>query len=1162
MSESDTYTRSIDYNEQQTNEGQVQGANMNIDFDNLANAYNANAARLNEIRRSDSTASVPRLNNTIVALESLGADVLATITLFSDADDPLSLIRGEWVTARDYTPGDIITTTVTATSNADDITIVASDGVNTTTFTTSGTVVDSAEDITVTGTGGNTNQTITTVATAGGVAETGTYICLTSHTSDDFLADLGNDLWFQLAGNSLTGLGADIGAGAAASAAVAAVSAAAALVSENAAAADLVLTNADVVSTGDDVTATNADVVTTGNDVISTNADAVSTSNDVTATNADVVQTNADVVTLTGTASTTSLLIEVASKAFTVTAGLGFQVGDFVLVTSDADEANFMHGQITAYVTTTMTVDVTTIGGAGTLDDWTIRRSGVKGATGATGPAGPGSGDMLASVYDPVGIVEQLIGINAAQTLANKTVQGGLPINLDGDDNITIDGRTNPRTITLGAMRFNHTAGIDGTRAIHIDIESAGFNDTTGIVIRHDLAGSSVVIRPRGIDLQADVSGMTNAHLNFMEFQLAGSLDSSARADAIDVRPGISVIHHHSGTVAAAGKAFTFDDSGASFADVTTAFGSAGTDVQIFVEDDDLIYIGDVAMFTDIEAILAIVAVNPGVKPTFEYSQGSSTWATLPVSDGTNGFRENGTISFAAPGDWATETVNGDAGKFWVRIKRTTNSLGTVPTEDTIKIIAAVEYEWDEDGNINLNNITGKKLIAAPDVDQAITAASDTLPSSASHVEITPDADYIMTSTPSIAAGVDGQILLMHNMHATNTVTLQDNSVLADTDVFLGGAEGTIKPESTMTLHYSADISGWVVTSNPNTASAGAAADLVPIRNVSGGPLDAGDIVYVTGHLGLRATVDLADANDPAKMDAVGAIATAVGNNANGEMITAGYAAGIIDTSTAAINDGVWVDSTTPGGVVFSRPTADKIQQIGTVVRVHASAGLVLMDVGRSNDVPIILPDLTRAITQSASDNSTKLATTAYADAAGGGGMGELITRTAITSDVPSVEFTTGFLEHQQVTFVLESVSQADATVLRKLRLQVSDDGGSTWKTTGYKFTGWFFHTGGSAVVTDTSGIVLGNDTGAIFATEAIGHNGSVTLSNVNNASQKLTAYGGVQSYNDSTNDQGGLVITGRYDTAGAINAVRFLFDTGNINGNPDTFISMYRQVI
>ena len=56
----------------------------------------------------------------------------------------------------------------------------------------------------------------------------------------------------------------------------ASASAAASLVSENAAAADLALTNADVVSTNADVASTNADVISTNADVVSTNADVIS----------------------------------------------------------------------------------------------------------------------------------------------------------------------------------------------------------------------------------------------------------------------------------------------------------------------------------------------------------------------------------------------------------------------------------------------------------------------------------------------------------------------------------------------------------------------------------------------------------------------------------------------------------------------------------------------------------------------------------------------------------------------------------------------------------------------------------------------------------------------------------------------------------------------
>jgi hypothetical protein len=70
--------------------------------------------------------------------------------------------------------------------------------------------------------------------------------------------------------------------------------------------------------------------------------------------------------------STTSLAIEVASKAFTVAASLGYVVGMRVRATSAANAANFMEGTVTSYASTTLTVAVDTIGGTGTLADWTI----------------------------------------------------------------------------------------------------------------------------------------------------------------------------------------------------------------------------------------------------------------------------------------------------------------------------------------------------------------------------------------------------------------------------------------------------------------------------------------------------------------------------------------------------------------------------------------------------------------------------------------------------------------------------------------------------------------------------------------------------------------------------------------------------------------------
>ncbi len=256
------------------------------------------------------------------------------------------------------------------------------------------------------------------------------------------------------------------------------------------------------------------------------------------------------------------------------------------------------------------------------------------------------------------------------------------------------------------------------------------------------------------------------------------------------------------------------------------------------------------------------------------------------------------------------------------------------------------------------SQVAGKSLKLAPEVEQSITAVTDTLSSSGSHLGITPDADYVLTSTPTIATGEDGQILLIHNAHSSFTLTLQDDSILSGSDVLLGGASGTIKPQSTMTLHYCLDLLAWSVISNPNTASAGATAELVPVRNTSGGSITAGAPVYITGYnIGQgRITIDEADGDDLAKLPAFGVLATTLGNNTNGDVITSGVAAGIINTNPGgtAVGDGVWI-GTTAGTLVFDRPTTGFIQRIGTIARVHASLGVVnIFGAGRINDTPLL----------------------------------------------------------------------------------------------------------------------------------------------------------------------------------------------------------------
>ena len=83
--------------------------------------------------------------------------------------------------------------------------------------------------------------------------------------------------------------------------------------------------------------------------------------------------------------SSSSNSIGTGAKTFATQANKDVGAGSFVLIASNANPANFMAGQVTAYSGTSLTVNVTAIGGSGTYADWTIRASGVIGATGATG---------------------------------------------------------------------------------------------------------------------------------------------------------------------------------------------------------------------------------------------------------------------------------------------------------------------------------------------------------------------------------------------------------------------------------------------------------------------------------------------------------------------------------------------------------------------------------------------------------------------------------------------------------------------------------------------------------------------------------------------------------------------------------------------------------
>ncbi len=129
----------------------------------------------------------------------------------------------------------------------------------------------------------------------------------------------------------------------------------------------------------------------------------------------------------------------------------------------------------------------------------------------------------------------------------------------------------------------------------------------------------------------------------------------------------------------------------------------------------------------------------------------------------------------------------------------------------------------------------------------------------------------------------------------------------------------------------------------------------IPVKNTSGVTINKGAPVYATGSVGASGAVQVAaaDADDPAKMPAIGLLAQQLADNATGECVVVGMLRGV-DTGSYTINDPLYV-STTAGQLTGTKPTgaSELIQNIGRVVRVNNSSGeIVVLGPGRTNDVP------------------------------------------------------------------------------------------------------------------------------------------------------------------------------------------------------------------
>ena len=130
------------------------------------------------------------------------------------------------------------------------------------------------------------------------------------------------------------------------------------------------------------------------------------------------------------------------------------------------------------------------------------------------------------------------------------------------------------------------------------------------------------------------------------------------------------------------------------------------------------------------------------------------------------------------------------------------------------------------------------------------------------------------------------------------------------------------------------------------------------MKSQAGEALSKGDVVYISGISGNTPVVSKADANDAAKMPAVGLANATVNLNANVDVLTFGQ---ITNINTTQNIGGTWVEgdslyvNTTAGQLTKTPPTGEGslLQKIAKIEKVHASTGLLLIQgAGRTNATP------------------------------------------------------------------------------------------------------------------------------------------------------------------------------------------------------------------
>jgi len=199
------------------------------------------------------------------------------------------------------------------------------------------------------------------------------------------------------------------------------------------------------------------------------------------------------------------------------------------------------------------------------------------------------------------------------------------------------------------------------------------------------------------VSFESDSSGINDSDLHFMHFNIIGKgINNTISAFKIDpmVEDIISV-----------GEADVLDSAYYESTNITSNVKDEGADVEVFINDNEYVYIGNSVNFTSMTFALSTLA-NRNINLEYYYCNSSHEYEELTIgTDTTNGFQISGSIGFSNPTNRGTCNTEYDGTLFsdknnytYVALKRTINNLNTPPVIDYVGISgSAVTFDLKND---------------------------------------------------------------------------------------------------------------------------------------------------------------------------------------------------------------------------------------------------------------------------------------------------------------------------------------------------------------------------------------------------------------------------------------------------------------------------------